>query len=419
MLVAAALLGCQPGASSPASSDASPTGSGAASGDPIKLGLLAPLTGEVAADGEEQVRGAQIAVDEINADGGVLGRPLELVVGDAVNQQSDAVTSAIQRISADPDVHMFFTGYASNDFFETETLGRMGYPYLVAGNPAATKALFEANPDALATVWNLAPSFDVYGPGFVAWLEAIIEAGDFTPVNRSYYLVNSDNSYSNDIANSMVAALDGAGWTKVGEDITPDAPINDWRAIISKIQTAAPDLIVNTDYKVANEATFMDQFLQSPTNALVYLEYGPSVPEFLELTGDKSTGVSYALAGGPVDSLERTQHIREQFQEQYGVETGLYGIYLYEEVYLLADAITEVGDPTDRAAIAAALGETDKEIAMGQLRFDPATHLGVNAGPSGTDGQPFQIYQIWDGEYVEVAPEIYATGSFQLPPWFE
>jgi branched-chain amino acid transport system substrate-binding protein len=427
LIAVVAMAACAGGAGSPSPSGAA--GSPDLSGSPAslppaakgtaKIGLLAPITGETAADGEEMVRGATIAVDEINAAGGACGYNLELVIGDAVNLQADAVTSQIQRISADPDVNMILTGYASTDFFEVETLARQGMPYMVAGNPASTKAMVEKEPGLYDMFWNFAPSFDVYGPGFADWVESIIASGQFTPKNRSYYLVNSDNAYSNDIANSMVKAFDERGWTQVGKDVTPDSPINDWRSIVSKIKTAAPDLIINTDYKTGNEATFLDQFLQSPTNALLYLEYGPSVPEFLELTGDKSTGVSYALAGGPVDSLPGTQAIRQKFRDNYNVETGLYGIYLYEMIHLYADALTKVCDPTDRAAIGAALGEANKQIAMGQLIFDPATHLGVNAGPSGTDGQPFQIYQIWDGEYVEVAPEPYKTGDFQLPPWFK
>jgi branched-chain amino acid transport system substrate-binding protein len=385
----------------------------------VKIGLLAPLTGDAAADGEEMVRGATIAVDEINAAGGVEGYQLELVVGDAVNMQSDAITSAIARITADPAVGMMITGYASVDFFEIEIMGRMGMPYLVAGSPASTAAIVAKDPSLYGGVWNLAPSFDVYGPGFSDWLESEIADGSFTPTTRGFYLVNSDNAYSNDIADSMVTAFTEKGWTEVGRDVTPDSPISDWRSIISKIDTAQPDLIINTDYKVGNEATFLEQFLQSPSNSLLYLEYGPSVPEFLELTADSSTGVSYALAGGPVDSLERTQRIRQAFRDAYGVETGLYGIYVYEEVYLYADALGVVKDPTDKAGIGAALGATNKEIAMGQLIFDQATHLGLNAGPSGTDGQPFQIYQLWQGDRVEVAPPPYKTGEFQLPPWFE
>ena len=49
-------------------------------GEPVKIGVLAPLTGTQAVMGEDLTTGAQMAVDETNAAGGVLGRPLQLVV---------------------------------------------------------------------------------------------------------------------------------------------------------------------------------------------------------------------------------------------------------------------------------------------------------------------------------------------------
>src|SRR5690242_4060651 len=60
--------------------------SSAAFADTIKIGLLAPQTGPAAADGQEFQRGAQLAIDEINAAGGFNGNTFELVVGDVKDQ---------------------------------------------------------------------------------------------------------------------------------------------------------------------------------------------------------------------------------------------------------------------------------------------------------------------------------------------
>ena len=82
--------------------------------------------------------------------------------------------------------------------------------------------------------------------------------------------------------------------------MVPFGEIHDWRAIISKTRKNPPDMIVNTDYMPGNEATFVDQFMAAPTNSLMFLQYGPSVPEFIELTQDNSTGILYNLLGGPI-----------------------------------------------------------------------------------------------------------------------
>src|SRR5450432_2823115 len=66
-----------------------------------KIGLLAPLTGGAAADGEETQRSAQLAVEEINAAGGVAGYKLELAVGDTGDLGPNAVITAFQRLNSD------------------------------------------------------------------------------------------------------------------------------------------------------------------------------------------------------------------------------------------------------------------------------------------------------------------------------
>jgi branched-chain amino acid transport system substrate-binding protein len=176
-------------------------------------------------------------------------------------------------------------------------------------------------------------------------------------------------------------------------------------------------VIINTDYQPGNAATFMTQFLEQPTNSLVFIQYAPSVPEFLELTKDKSTGVVYNLLGGLLDTEKnpRAAEIKAKYKAAFGKEPGTYGPVLYEQVMVYADALKAVGDPTKRKEIGAAIGAVDKQIVSGRLRFDPATHLAVQ----GNDGVPIQFFQLWDGNRVLFYPEAYAAGQFKMPPWMK
>jgi branched-chain amino acid transport system substrate-binding protein len=106
-----------------------------------KIGVLAPLTGGSAADGEEMVRGLTLAVEAVNAKGGVAGYTFEIAQGDTRNQQSDAVTSAVERLLGDSNLHMIFTGYASGSNFEIEQIAEAGVPTScrpIASKPAAS-----------------------------------------------------------------------------------------------------------------------------------------------------------------------------------------------------------------------------------------------------------------------------------------
>src|SRR3954462_1626747 len=74
--------------------------------DNLKIGVVAPLTGPGAESGRFQINGAKLAVEEINKAGGVLGRPLELVVEDDQTTNPGAVL-AFSRLAGDKDIPAF------------------------------------------------------------------------------------------------------------------------------------------------------------------------------------------------------------------------------------------------------------------------------------------------------------------------
>ncbi|MDB3936271.1 hypothetical protein N9383_06080, partial [Granulosicoccus sp.] len=95
------------------------------------------------------------------------------------------------------------------------------------------------------------------------------------------------------------------------------------------------------------------------------------------------------------------------------VESGAYGVGLYEMTQIYFEAVEKVGDATDRQAIAAAIGETKRDTVAGVLEFDPATHVALQSN----DKIPVSFWQLQDGNRVLIEPEQYANGEFKLPPW--
>lgn len=382
-----------------------------------KIGVLAPLTGGAAADGQEMVNGAQLAVKEINAAGGVAGYKLEVVVGDTRDQAADAVTSAFERLAGDRDVNAMMTGYASGSNFEIELMAEQDMPYLISANTAQTRDIIAPSPEDFPTVWSVAPSYDAYETAMVPLLQQLQESGKLTLPNKKVALISSDNPYSKTIMDGLKKSFEEAGWTVTSADLLPFGEINDWRAFLARVRQDEPAVIINTDYLPGNAATFMTQFLEEPTNSLVFIQYAPSVPEFLELTGERATGVVYNLLGGSLVTPKnpRAAEVIRKYEEEYGTTPGAYGAWLYEQVYIYAEALEKVGDPTKRLEIGQAIGEIEKQVAAGMLRFDPETHLAVQ----GPDAIPIQFIQIWDGERVLFSPEQYATGEFRAPPWMQ
>jgi len=382
-----------------------------------KIGVLAPLTGGAAADGNEMVNGAKLAVEEINAAGGVAGYKLDVIVGDTQDQQADAVTSAFERLAGDQDVNVMMTGYASGSNFEIEMMAEQEMPYLIAANSAQTRDIIAPAPDKFPTVWSLTPSYDAYNTEMVPVIKGLQDSGKLKLANNKVALISSDNPYSKTIMEGLKASFEAAGWTVTSADLLPFGEINDWRAFLARVRQDSPALVINTDYQPGNAAKFLTQFLEQPTNSLVFIQYAPSVPEFLDLTKERATGIVYNLLGGVLNTPKnpRAAEVSGKYKAKYGNEPGSYGPALYEEVYIYADALKKVGDPTKRLEIGKAMGETQKQIASGMLKFDPKTHLAVQ----GNDAIPIQFFQIWDGERILFYPTDYASGEFRSPPWMK
>ena len=394
-----------------------PLMAGLAWADVVKVGVLAPVSGAQAADGQEMVNGAQLAIDELNAAGGVAGYTFELVVGDVVDGAADKVTTAAERLLGDRDMGAVMTGYASGSNFEIELMAEMEMIYLVSANSGQTEGIIAPSPDDFPTVWSLTPSYAGYNTEIVPVVDGLANDGKLDLPNRKVAIIASDNPYSKGIAEGMVEAFDAAGWEVIVNDLLPFGEINDWRGFLAKVRQDPPSVVINTDYQSSNAALFVSQFNEDPTDSLVFIQYAPSVPEFIELTKEQSSGIVYNLLGGVLNTPTnpRAAEVLDRYEAAFGNVPGTYGAALYEQVMIYAAALEKVGDPADRLAIGKAIGESKTQTAMGSVEFDPATHLAVQSN----EGIPLQFYQINEGERVLFYPPIYATGEFEEPAWMQ
>lgn len=381
----------------------------------VTLGVLGAFAGPFAADAVEGFNGAKLAAKEINAAGGVDGYMLKIEQFDTKEMTPDAVLAAVERLKATPDLGAIVTPFGSLSGFEMDYISEIGVPYMVAANSNQYRSIIQPDPESYPNVWSLAPSYDAYQTELPKVLSMIVDKGAFTPKGKTYAIIGSDNPYSMPIYEGLKKAMDAAGWTMTFDDVVPPVEINDWRVMLSRIRQNPPDVIINTEASSSNAAAFMNQFMEDPTPSLLFIQYAPSVPEFVDLTKANSTGVLYNMLGGPLSPgvSDLAKQIGEKYVAEYGYESSIYGYIVYEMVHLYADLLKQVGDPADYAAMSAALAKTDKTMSHGRVKFDPATHLSMQ----GDDYLPIQFYQIRDGARVVIYPEKYATGQVETPPW--
>lgn len=380
-----------------------------------KIGIMVPLTGAFGADAQDVVQSAQMAVDDYNAKGGVAGYKLEIVTADTVDQRSDAVTSAYNQLKNTPDLHFIMTAYASTSNFEIDLMREDNMVYLLSANAAQTRDIISKNPDAYPTVWSRVPSYDAYETALPELLERYNSEGKLKLRNREAYIVSSDDPYGSTIANGMKEKFESLNWKVTGFETVPFASVTDWRGILAKIRAAPPDIVVVTDSAPPNNAAFMNQFMENPPDSLLFLQYGPSVQEFLDLTKENSTGLIYNNLGAAIDTLPEVKEFRKRYESLYGHPGGYYAVVGYDEVAIYATCLEKVGDPAKRLEIGKCIGGLDMMTKSGRLKFDQTTHLAIQ----GDDFYPMQFYQIWEGVRVQIEPKQYADGEFRVPPWMK
>jgi branched-chain amino acid transport system substrate-binding protein len=392
------------------------TGSAMADGT-IKLGVLAPLTGPAASDGQEFVNGVTWAVDEANAAGGVAGYKFEVVPADVKDGSAANVTSAVEHLGDTPGIEAVFTGYANLSMFEIDLFKELGIPYLSAGPSPSVAAIVSKAPDDYWCCWSYTADFAGYVTDVLPAVKEFSAQGKADIKDKTVAIISSDNPYSKGISEGMKKVFAADGWKITVDEIVPYGEVGDWRSILAKVRETKPNLVINTDYLPGNSALFLKQFLENPTNSIVFLQYAPSVPEFVKLTGKQSTGVLYDMIGAPLDSPKwpRAGQLLAAYKAKFHIESGAYGVGLYEMVNMYFDALKKVGNPKDHKAIGLAIGAETKTSAAGVIKFDPKTHVAL----TGNDYVPTSFWQIEDGKRIMVAPSKFANGSFQTPPWIK
>lgn len=382
----------------------------------LKIGITGPMTGGIAAEGEEFVKGATMAVEEINARGGLCGYKIEIVEGDVQDFEAGTIRSVVERLINEDKVDAIFTGYSGNTQFEIDIMKEYNMIYIVAADSMSTTEIIGDNGADYPTVYNMVPSYITYRTELPLRMEKWASEGLINLPNRKVAIVTSDNAYSSWISEGLRDNFIAQGWEVTLYEMVAFGTITEWGPTLAKIRADPPALIINTDYQYTNEATFMEQFLQNPINSHVFMQYGPSTPEFINLLGDKATGVLYNLpwVGMYCEKYPQGIALREKFEERWGYEPGPYGPSLYCEVMVWANACERVGDPKDRVAVGKAIGMWTAELtAAGLTVFDPKTHL------VSLDFMLPTFYQIWNQKRVLVDPDVYKTESVRNPPWWE
>jgi branched-chain amino acid transport system substrate-binding protein len=266
------------------------------------------------------------------------------------------------------------------------------------------------------------PSELSYGSGIVSLINNLIDSGDFKPASKTAYVVTSNDPYSLNIAKSFRSTIEGEGWKVQGfEQFT--VPQANWGGTLVNIRKANPDVIVFSDYAAGDEAAFIKQFAQSPTKSLVYQQYAPSIPQYLNLAGDAANGVLWSTVVGILQNDPIAQPFIDSFTQKFGEGPGFSNAGdQYDLMHIWAQAVGVAGDPYDFDKVNAYVKATPYRGVCGAYTFN---RTGLTCIPYPDDtadpsiGMPHLTFQIQDGQQKIISPTPYNTGKYQTPPWLQ
>lgn len=385
-----------------------------AKADVIKVGAPMPLTGPYASDGEEMERAVQMAIDEQNAKGGLLGKQLEFIPGDVGALEAEKIKAIGERLAGE-GVDFVITGYADSGV-DAKVFGGYDMPYLHADALSADTDQVRDNPD-MRNVFQYCPSEVSYGIDASNVLFEIPAELGWTPPNNKIAVVKVDYSYNVLAADKFSELASAAGYEIVVDELTQFGVV-EWGPILSKIDEAQPAYVTFWNLDPTDAARFMIQYKEKfgdkGLNALVYMQYTPNIPEFNQLAGDASNGVIWtsSLNAKDGDIAGYTQRWVEKFGQD---PNSIYAYATNDAFQIWVEAVEKAGCVDCYDKVIENIRATSFDGMGGHYEF---TELDQQA-KFGLDYLPTLWYQVQNGQNVIMGPAHYSEGSYEMPYWIK
>ena len=390
--------------------------------DPIVIGIPAAQSGPVGvADHQDWTNGSMMAIEELNAKGGVLGRPLEAKIIDLDMLSPEGNVAGFQSL-IEGGAHAIASAFTIIPQPAMDTAAPSGIPYVHGNTSTVNVDLFKADPQKYRNVFQLDVAEKWYGTGFVRFMSDLKASGQWEPKNNKVHIVQGQISYTQLISQATqeaVAKTNGEWEIAAVTDI--QFPVQDWAPVIRALQDTDAGAIMIDHWVAAELAAFAQQYAYDPVpGALVYLQYGPSQPEFLDLAAGAGEGMVWGTVYG-VYADEAGAAFREKYRAKYPGTMGM--VYTgggYDAVNILASAWESVGDPSNFDAVGDYIRNIEYRGINGFYKIDPDTNSGVSYPNMVSDpeaGQAHLFFQVQDDEHRIIAPSPYAETSFRLAPW--
>lgn len=331
---------------------------------PIKIGVLSPLTGPIAAYGQDQINGVNMAVEEINAAGGLLGRQLTVQVEDD-EKKPELAASLTQKLIND-GVSVIIGGMSSSS--------------TMAGGPIADRAKvlmispWSTNPKAAEGDWVFRACFSDEFQGRIEAKYAV----ETLACKRPAMLLDVGDDGSKGQGEVIQKTLDelGVPLITVENYTTGD---KDFRAQLTKIKGLNPDCLLTPNY-YGEDALIRVQMQELGLDLPMIGGDGNDAPEFFTIAGDAANGMRMTTHYAPDDPRQAVQDFRKKYEAKFNEVPRSTAALAYDAMMLYKIAVEKAGSWDSEKIREALAGLTDITTLVTAPTFSmDATGTGVKA----------------------------------------
>lgn len=367
-------------------------GSSSGDGDTVKVGLLHSLTGSMAIS-EKSVRDAEVlAIKEINAAGGVNGKQIEYVEEDGASEPSTFATKAEKLIDSE-GVSTIFGCWTSSSRKAVKPIveeygSLLWYPVQYEGMESSSNIVYT----------GAAPNQQI-----VPAIDYLLDQG-----YKKFFLLGSDYVFPRTANMIINAQLEAKGAKAVGEEYA-DMDQTDFAAIISKIEAAKPDVIINTLNGTGNVSFFKQMSEKNYTSkGYMTMSFSIAEEEVATIGADILKGHMVSWNYYQTTDTEKNKEFVKAYKDAYGenrvtsdpAEAAYDAVYLWKAACEKADSF----EPED----------VIKAVESGEISFDAPEGTVTIQGDNHHLVKPVRIGQVGDDGLIN---EIYATDPVAPDPY--
>jgi branched-chain amino acid transport system substrate-binding protein len=362
----------------------------------VKLGILQPVTGALSYSGQQGKLGAQLAIDEINAAGGVKGLgKIEVVFGDA-QSTPEGGTAEVEKMNA-AGVAAIVGGYSSSICLAaSQAAARYDLPYLVDVGVADNIVT-----RGLKNTFRFSPGFGVIAKTAI---ENLITLNDQAgKPAKTVMIVNEDSLFGSGLAKLLNEQLPQKGF-QVLETIAHPTPTRDFNNVVLKIKSQNPDLVIPANYYneyVLLARTMLQQKVR-PKGIYSVLGGAASSYKFVKEFPDAA---QYVMDCNHWFDPRNQKALALKKKVEDAGQFFTYELYLnYSSVMLAADALGRAGSVDHDKVIAALAASTfsDHFMPYGPTKFVNGQNQG--AAPVNTQVQSGDIQVIFPAAFASAKP---------------